>query len=342
MPNVSRGADHDLREERAPRAEDDRAAGQDPRQADEPEAGRAPESAGDLEHAAAVFAEVRPRLFGIAYRMLGSAADAEDLVQEVWLRWQTYEGAEVRNPAAFLATATTRLAINELGSARSRREAYVGPWLPEPVDTSADPQLGAEREAVLEFAVLLLLEKLSPTERAAYVLREAFDYPYEQIADIVRLTEVNARQLVSRARKRLAAERRTSATAPEQRRLLTAFVAAARSGDLAALERLFAEDVISYSDSGGAVRRVALAPVPGALRVARFVGHFGDRFWGGADVTWVEANGRTAALLKRDGKPFALVAVTVSDQGIDQLLWMMNPAKLTAIGGATAPPAPAV
>ena len=154
----------------------------------------------DLEEAVAVFAEVRPRLFGIAYRMLGSATEAEDLLQEVWLRWQAYDRAGVGNPAAFLATTTTRLAINALQSARVRRETYIGPWLPEPVDTGADPYLGAERGEALEFAVLVLLERLSPTERAAYVLREAFDYPYPQIAEIVQINEAAARHLVSRAR----------------------------------------------------------------------------------------------------------------------------------------------
>ena len=289
------------------------------------------ETAGaDLDHAAAVFAEVRPRLFGIAYRMLGSALDAEDLVQEVWLRWQTADRSAVTNPAAYLATATTRLAINAGKTARARHETYVGPWLPEPVDTSADPQLGAERGVALEIAVLLLLEKLSPTERAAYVLREAFDYPYDQIAEIVRTSEVTARQLVSRGRKRLAAERRTPVSAPEQKRLLTAFVAAARAGDLSTLEQLFAADVVSYSDGGGVVRASRI-PVHGAATVAKFVRAFADRFWAGVDVSWVEVNGRPGALLRRDGTAFAVVTVTASDAGIDQVLWMMNPGKLGAI-----------
>ena len=150
-----------------------------------------------------VFTRVRPRLFGIAYRMLGSAVEAEDIVQDVWLRWQTTDRSVVQDPPAFLATATTRLAINVFQSARSRRESYVGPWLPEPVDTSADPGLGAERVQALGLAVLVLLEKLSPAERAAYILREAFDYPYQQIADILQLSEANTRQLVTRARKHI-------------------------------------------------------------------------------------------------------------------------------------------
>lgn len=283
----------------------------------------------DLDQAAAVFASVRPRLFGIAYRMLSSSTEAEDLVQDVWLRWQTYDRSTVADPAAFLATVATRLAINALQSARVRRETYIGPWLPEPVDTSADPYLGAERGEALGFAVLLLLERLSPTERAAYVLREAFDYPYRQIADIIQVSEVAVRQLVSRARKHLVSERRAPVTEAEQRRLLTAFVAAARSGDLAALEDLLAADVISLSDGGGAVRASRI-PVVGAFRVAKYARAFAHRFWAGVEVQWASANGQTAALLRRDGEVFAVLTVNASDQGIDQVLWMMNPAKITA------------
>ncbi|MBB4685038.1 RNA polymerase sigma-70 factor [Amycolatopsis jiangsuensis] len=287
----------------------------------------------DLDQATAEFAAVRPRLFGIAYRMLGSVADAEDLLQDVWVRWQTADRSAVRSPAAYLATATTRLAITAGQTARVRHETYVGPWLPEPVDTSADPQLGAERAAVLEVAVLHLLEKLTPTERAAYVLREAFDYPYRQIAEIVRTSEVSARQLVSRARKHLATQRRTPAEPPEQRRLLTAFVAAARSGDLAALEELFAADVVSYSDGGGAVRGASRIPVHGAATVAKYYRAFAARFWPGVEVSWVTVNGGAGALLSRDGAAFAVVTAAVSAQGIDRLFWTMNPVKLSAFPG---------
>jgi RNA polymerase sigma factor (sigma-70 family) len=167
----------------------------------------APDETSTDDDGLSAFLNVRPRLFGIAYRMLGSAAAAEDIVQDVWVRWQTTDRGVVRDTPAFLATTTTRLAINVIKSARSRRETYMGPSLPEPVDTSADPALGAERSEALEFAVQLLLEKLSPTERAAYVLREAFDYSYREIADILRLEEANTRQVVTRARQHLAAGR---------------------------------------------------------------------------------------------------------------------------------------
>src|SRR4051812_17218557 len=224
---------------------------------------------GDLDSAASIFTGVRPRLFGIAYRMLGSAAEAEDLVQDVWLRWRGPARSVVHTRGAFLATIAPRLAVNELQSARARRETYVGPWLPEPVDTGADPYLGAERGEALELAVVALLERLTANERAAYVLREAFDYPYSQIADILQLKEPAVRQLVSRARRRVTSDRRTPVSAVEQQRLLTAFVSAARSGDLAALEELFAEDVTSSSDGGGVVRASRFA-VHGAERVAKY------------------------------------------------------------------------
>jgi RNA polymerase sigma-70 factor (TIGR02957 family) len=289
-----------------------------------------PQAAADPEEAAAVFTRLRPRLFGIAYRMLSSATEAEDLVQEAWLRWQTCDRSAVASPAAFLATTTTRLAINALQTARVRRETYVGPWLPEPVDTSADPYLGAERGEALEFAALLLMEKLTPSERAAYVLREAFDYPYAQIAEILQSTEAAVRQLVSRARKHMTGERHTPASAAAQRELLTSFITAARSGDMSALERLFAADVASLSDGNGAVR-VARRPVVGIARVAKFLKAISTWFWDGMDVRWASTNGQTSAVLLRDGAVYAVLTVTASTEGIDHVLWMVNPEKLTAV-----------
>src|SRR3954454_20486071 len=162
----------------------------------------------DLEEAVSVFVQYRARLFGIAYRVLGSAVEAEDVVQEVWLRWQKTDRSVVLSPGAFLSSATTRLAINVAQSARVRRETYIGPWLPEPVDTGADPEVGAERAEAVEMALLLMLEKLTPVERAAYVLREAFDYAYAEIADMLEVSLVNVRKIVSRARRHLLEERR--------------------------------------------------------------------------------------------------------------------------------------
>lgn len=279
----------------------------------------------------AEFVKVRPRLFGIAYRILGSAAEAEDIVQDAWLRWQAADRKVVLDPSAFLATTTTRLAINVAQSARSRHETYIGPWLPEPVDTSTDSQLGAERGQALEFAVLLLLEKLSPAERAAYVLREAFDYPYRQIAEILQLEEANTRQLVVRARQHIADGRRAPVSSSEQRRLLEAFIGAAQTGDLAALEGLFASDVVSYSDGGGVVRTAARAPVSGSGRVAKFIAAFASHFWGGVTLRSVETNGQASVLILRDGEPVGLVAIEASAQGIEQIMWILRPSKLTAI-----------
>jgi RNA polymerase sigma-70 factor (TIGR02957 family) len=288
---------------------------------------------GTADEGLSAFMNVRPRLFGIAYRMLGSAADAEDIVQDVWLRWQSINRSVIVNPAAYLATATTRLCINAATSARARRETYVGPWLPEPVDTSDDTQLGPERDQSLRLAILVLLEKLSPTERAAYVLREAFDYPYSQIGEILRIEEANARQLVTRARKHVSEGRRASADSAEQRRLLAAFVDAARKGDMAALEGLFAEDVTSVADGGGLVR-AARVPVSGRERVAKFIAAV-SHFWKGVTVEWVETNGQSAVLILRDGSVAALATVDVSAQGIDQILWIMRPSKLVAVSRAS-------
>ncbi len=278
----------------------------------------------------AAFVTARRRLFGIAYRMLGSAAEAEDIVQDVWLRWQSTDRSVVREPAAFLATTATRIAMNHAQSARARRETYVGPWLPEPIDTSADALLGAEKNEALGFAVLLLLEKLTPAERAAYVLREAFNYSYREIAEIIELTEENARQLVTRAKKHVTDGRRAQVSISEQKRLLGAFIAAAQKGDLAALEGLLASDVASYSDGGGRVRAAPI-PVLGRARVSKFIAGFSSHFWISAKIDWIEANGQPAVLISRDQTIIALAAIDASADGIEQIMWMMNPDKLGAI-----------
>jgi RNA polymerase sigma-70 factor (ECF subfamily) len=281
-----------------------------------------------------VFESVRPRLFGIAYRMLGSAAEAEDIVQDAWLRWQGADRSAVIDPPAFLATATTRLAITFAQSARARRETYIGPWLPDPIDTSVDPRLGAERAEALEFAVLLLLEKLSPTERAAYILREAFDYSYDQIAHTIRSTEGNARQLVTRARKHISDGRRKSVSSSEQRRLLNAFVVASQKGDLPALERLFASDVVSYADGGGALH-VARLPVAGRNRVANYFASVGAFMGNGVTIEWIETNGQTSALVLRNGAVTALATIEASAEGIVRVLLMMRPSKLRGVSRST-------
>jgi RNA polymerase sigma-70 factor (ECF subfamily) len=190
---------------------------------------------------AASFQAVRPRLRGIAYRVLGSWADADDVVQDTWMRWHRTDRRAVRDPAAFLATVATRLAINVSQSARARHETAT--WLPEPGDASVDPTSEAERVDALGVAIRVLAERLTPAERAAYVLRVAFDYPYRRIAEVTALSEPNARQLVTRARRHLSDEGRWTVNAQEEERLLDAFVAAAETGDVRTLERTLVADI---------------------------------------------------------------------------------------------------
>jgi RNA polymerase sigma-70 factor, ECF subfamily len=274
------------------------------------------------------FLGTRARLFGIGYRMLGSVAEAEDLVQETWVRWQRADHGTVRDPVGFLVTTITRLAINEATSARARRETYPGPWLPEPVATGPDPALGAERAEAIELAVLLLLERLGPRERAAYVLREAFDYPYRRISEIVEVSEAHARQLVTRARAHLTAHRRTPADPETHRRLLEAFLAAARDGDVGRLEAVLAGDAVFRSDGGGLVSS-ATRPVTRHLPV--FVAGLGRKL-GAAGVTWsvVTANGGPAILVSAADGPRVLLAVEVTDGRIHDILAVRNPDKLRA------------
>ena len=282
-----------------------------------------------LGDAVAAFERVRRQLFGIAYRMLGSATEAEDIVQEAWLRWQSTDRSVVRNPAAFLVTTTTRLALNAASSARARHEVYVGPWLPEPVRTVDDPTLGAERTEALEVAVLVLLERLTPTERAVYVLREAFDYPYSQIAEVLELSEANTRQIAHRAKDHIAEERHEPVSAEQRDRLLRAFVNAARLGDLETLEGLLAENVVALSDGGGVVS-AGRRPVVGRDNVGRFLTGIVRKGGTGFEIATVQANGQTSLLVSLDGAPYAVVSIDASPAGIERVFLVVNPAKLGA------------
>lgn len=287
----------------------------------------------EIAEAVRVFEECRRRLFGVAYRMLGSVADAEDVLQDVWIRWQGTDRSGIREPIAFLTTITTRLSINALQSAHTRRETYIGPWLPEPVNTEDDPLLGAERGEALQFAILILLEKLSPTERAAYVLREAFDYEYDRVAEILQTTQASARQLVSRARKHLASEKKRSAPEPDQRRFLEAFLAAAQRGETSELEALFSSEVGSWTDGNG-VKLAARIPVLGRERVAKFVAAFSSHFWLGKEIGFTHINGQPAATLRENGVVTTLLTVTADEAGITRLLWVMSPGKLEHVEAA--------
>ncbi len=285
------------------------------------------------DDAVAVFTSLRKRLFGVAYRIIGSAAEAEDVVQETWLRWQSCDRTAVREPAAFLMTAATRIAINVLQSARVRRETYIGPWLPSPVDTTSDPTLGAERTEALHLATLLLMERLTPTERAAYVLREAFDYPYGRIAEIVDTTEAASRQLVSRARKHLTTGTAREASREHHHRFFTAFLDAARRGDATSLEALLAADSVNYTDGGGIVAHTARREILGRDHLVRFLCGFAERFrfWDDLEVRTIQVNGRESALLLQEDRIQALLSVEVGEEAIEKVMWVMNPDKLAAL-----------
>jgi len=282
-----------------------------------------------------VFTAQRGRLFGIAYRMFGTVAEADDVVQDVWLCWQGADRDAVVNPAAYLATIATRLSIRQLTSVRARREHYVGQWLPEPVDTSTDPLLGAERSEALSVAMLVLLERLTPEERATFVLHEAFAYPHARIAEVLEVSEVNARQLLRRARKRLATERRRPVDAHERDRLLGAFIAAAQNGNLEELEAVLAADVVSISDGGGQ-SRAALRPVVGSHNVARFLLGLLEKFGDGIRPVPVNVNGGPGVLGVRAGRPVALWTLDAGPDGVRQAFLMVNPQKLSRFEGFAA------
>jgi len=205
------------------------------------------EESTDHDDGLTAFLNVRRSLFGLAYRMIGSAAEAEDIVQEVWLRWQTTNRSKVLDPSAFLRTTTIRICINLYRSARLRRETYIGEWILEPIDISANPGSGAEQKEALKSAVMILLDKLRPAERAAYILREAFDYSYRRIADLLRMTEPNVRQLLTRARKRIAKGPWTFPATIERLDLLEMFIYAAQNGNLTELEGFFVSEAASPS-----------------------------------------------------------------------------------------------
>jgi RNA polymerase sigma-70 factor, ECF subfamily len=239
--------------------------------------------------------------FGVAYRMLGSVSEAEDVAQEALLRLTRHNGP-IDEPAAWITTVATRLSINILRSARARREAYVGPWLPEPLleDPAPDPASRAELADSLSLAMLVLLERLTPVERAAYLLREAFGYEYAEIAEIIERTEVNSRQLVTRARKHLEASRpRFDADEAARDALLERFLAAAEEGDLEALEEMLAKDAILYADGGGKVL-APQEPLFGAAMIAGFMAAVAQvrRAVGGFEARRVTVNGQPGRLMR--------------------------------------------
>lgn len=279
--------------------------------------------------------ELRPGAFAVAYRMLGSVSEAEDIVQEALLRLHItqQQGERIESPRAYLSTVVTRLCIDQLRSARVRRESYVGEWLPEPLvdDVRADPAAHADVADSLSMAFLVLLESLTPEQRAAFLLREVFDYPYEQIATIIGTAQDNARQLVSRARKHVDQGRPRFEASPEQReRLADRFLAAVAQGDLQALEELLAHDVEVHGDGGGRVRTIP-RPVRGRSRVARLLLSFmraGDPF-GGWSLRRVLVNGQPGATVTdAGGHLFAVLQLDITAGHVQAVRSIVNPDKL--------------
>lgn len=282
-----------------------------------------------------IFTSTRPLLFSIAYRMLGSVADAEDLVQEAFVRWLEAPETEVRAPRAYLATIVSRLAINQLQSARSKRETYVGPWLPEPLVTeyAPDPSEPLELAESLSMAFLLMLERLSPTERAVLLLHDVFGFDYSEVAHIVDKSEANCRQLLARAKKHLGEPRARFDVDPVQAdRLLNRFTEAARAGDIDGLLGVLAEDITLWADGGGKVPGAALRPIHGASSVARFVA---QRARGGADrggsVRLTRINGQPGFIVYVSGQPQAALILGIREGRIHDIYAIANPDKLHAL-----------
>ena len=286
----------------------------------------------------ALLAELRPRAFAIAYRMLGSTADADEITQEALLRLhrRLSDDDPIQSLRAYLATVTTRLAIDRLRSAQARRESYVGEWLPEPLvsDPTDDPARHAEMADSLSLAFLVLLESLSPEQRAALLLRDVFDYDYDEIAEIVGTSEPNARQLAARARRHVDARRLRFEPSREARdELARRFFAATQDGDLRALEELLARDVVLHGDGGGKAPALA-GPLHGRERVARTLLAWARQGRaGGATIRRAAVNGQPGALaLDTDGRLISVMALEIADGRVRDISSIVNPDKLEHLG----------
>ncbi len=283
---------------------------------------------------AAQFVELRPVLFGVAYRMLGSATEADDIVQEAYLRWAGVDDAVVASPRAYLTTVVTRLSIDRLRSARVRRETYRGPWLPEPIvvdeQDNGQPE-GAELADSLSLAFLVLLEELAPAERAAFLLREVFGYPYGEIAKTLERSETACRQLVSRARHRIGDRRkRFDADHERSRELTRRFVGACASGDVEGLMALLTDDVVVWTDGGGNVKS-APRPVVGPWRAARFLIHVAKDLQVGVTLREETLNGQPGVVFELYGEVTSAVVFDVLEGRIAGIRVVANPEKLTAL-----------
>jgi RNA polymerase sigma-70 factor (ECF subfamily) len=282
------------------------------------------------------FVQLRPRLFGIAYRMLGIRADAEDIVQEAWLRWQNGGSLDARTPEAWLVTVVTRLSIDRLRGALTERERYVGPWLPEPLleNTVDSPESALESAGDLSTAFLLMLERLAPEERAVFLLHQVFDFDYAEVAAMVGKTQAACRKVLQRARERVRAERpRFAVDRAVHLELLGRFVQAARAVDPSAVEALLAADA-TYAGDGGGKAKTTVRCVAGANRVARLVAGI-ERKWLGAGAAArhdiVRVNGMPGLLTWRAGEPHSVTTIHVEDGRIAAIYVVRNPDKLGSV-----------
>lgn len=273
------------------------------------------------------FAAERDRLFGLAYRMTGSVADADDVVQEAWLRWHGAERSTIESPAAWLTTVTSRLALDRLKSAQRRREAYVGPWLPEPL-ADVDPTAAVEDAETLTLGFLCVLDRLAPRERAAFLLHDVFGRSFAEVADVLDVGPDNARQIASRARRRVRDEHRTDRTPREDAdRLVDAFLAAVLAGDEDRLVELLAADVIAVSD-GGPDRHAARRPVVGADRVIRYFVNLSGRLESSAEVERCVVNGAPGLVVRSPIREPLVLGFDVHGDRITAIRTMLNPDKL--------------
>ncbi len=290
----------------------------------------------NAEETLLVFEAERQRLVGVAYRMLGSVAEAEDAVQDAWVRWQRLDPASqelIERPAAWFTTTVTRLALDRLKSAQRTREEYVGPWLPEPVLMDADPADAAELGESLTLGFLTLLERLGPVERAVFLLVDVFGEPFAAVAETVGRSEETCRQIAHRARGRLRAERRRVDVRPGGRPdLVDAFLRAAALGDIDGLKQVLADDVVLVSD-GGAKQHAARRPVIGVDRVARFVVNIAKRWLehSTSSVDLRAINGEAGAVMWFGDRPFAVVTIESDEQRISSVRIINNPDKLSSL-----------
>jgi RNA polymerase sigma-70 factor (ECF subfamily) len=284
------------------------------------------------------FETYRSYLFAIAYRMLSSAMDAEDMVQETYLRYSTTPPETIKSLKAFLTTIITRLCMDQLQLARRKREMYVGPWLPEPIITAEalevmSPQERVDKEETISLAFLLLLEQLQPNERAVFLLREVFDYDYAEIAAFLGKSEVACRQWFSRAKKHLGDHRPRFPASPDtQKQLLTGFLQAVQAGEMTPLLDMLAEDVTMWTDGGGKVKGAATRPITGHEAVARFSLGASKRFLPeGARVELAEVNGQPGLIIRVGDRAYRVMTIEVEAQQIRAIRIIANPEKLARV-----------